>query len=59
MPSHQLPKPTAILEDNTTNYPNLPSDKESISSGASNDGKEGIRSMGNDNNNIRPANIDQ
>ena len=60
LPSRQPSKPTAILEDNTTNRPDLPSDnEEGISPGVSNHGEEGIRPAGNDDEDIRPANIDQ
>ena len=48
----------AILENNTTNCPNLPLDKEGISSRVSNHGKKGITLADNNNDNIRPANID-
>ncbi len=61
LPSYQLSKPTVILEDNTTNYPDLLSDnnKESISLGISNHGEKRIRLADNDEKDIRPANINQ
>ncbi len=60
MPSHQLSKPIAILEDNTTNCLDLPSDnnKEGGGLGASNHSKKRIRLANNNNEDIKPANID-
>ncbi len=54
-------EPTVILKDNTTNRPDLPSDnnEESISPGASNHGEERTKLAGNNNEDIRPADIDQ
>ena len=59
LPSCQPSEPTAILEDNTTTRPDLPSDKKGISPGISNHGEEEIKLAGNDNDDIRPANIAQ
>ena len=49
MPNCQPPKPTAILEDNITNYLDLPSNKKGISLKVSN----------YDEKKIKPANINQ
>ena len=57
MPSYQLSKSTATLEDNMTYCPDLQLDEKGISPRASNHGKEGIWLAGNNNDNIRPANI--
>lgn len=58
---YQPLKLTLILENNMNNCPNLPSDnnKENISPKESNYGKEEIKSTGNNNEDIRLANIDQ
>ena len=57
--SHQPPKQIRIFEDNMTNRPNLPSDGEDISPKASNYSEKRIKLAGNNNDNIRPVNIDQ
>ncbi len=61
LPSRQPLEPTVILEDNTTNRPDLPSDnnEESISPGASNHAEKGTRLAGNNNEDIKLADIDQ
>ena len=59
LPSCQPSKPTVILEDNITNCPDLPLDKEVINLGASNYGKEEIIPINKNDDKIRPANIDQ
>ncbi len=64
LPSCQPSTPAPILDYNTTNHPDLPSDyfEEDISPGASNNDKKEIRlpdTMGNDDENSRPADIDQ
>lgn len=61
LPSCQPLEPTVILEDNMTNRPDLPSNnnEESISPEASNHTKEGTRLVGNNNKDIRLADIDQ
>ncbi len=64
LPSCQPSTPAPILEHNTTNHPDLPSDyfEEDISPGASNNDDEKIRpadTTGNDNKNSRPVNIDK
>lgn len=60
LPSCQPSKLTAVLEDNTTHHSNLPSDKnkEGISPGASNRSEKRIRPADNDNEDIRPVDID-
>ncbi len=64
LPSCQPSTPAPILEHNTTNHPDLPSDyfEEDISPAASNNNKEEIRTAdttGNDDENSRPADIDK
>ncbi len=64
LPSCQPSTPAPILDYNTTNHPDLPSDyfEEDISPGASNNDEEEIRPAditGNDDENSRPADIDQ
>ncbi len=64
LPSCQHYTPALILEYNTTNHLDLPSDyfAEDISPGASNNNKEEIRPADitdNDDENSRPANIDK
>ena len=64
LPSCQSFKPASILKYNTINHPDLLSDnfKENISLGVSNNDKEKIRladTIGNDNENSRPVNIDK
>ncbi len=64
LPSCQPSTPAPILEHNTTNHPDLPSDyfKEDISPRALNNNEEKIRpvdTLGNDNENSKPANIDK
>ncbi len=58
--SRQPFKSAAILENNTINHLNLPSDnnEEGISPRASNHGKEEIRPVGNNDKDNKPANID-
>lgn len=60
LPSCQLSKPTAMLENNIINYLYLPSNnnKEDISLRASTYGKKRMRLASNNNEDIRPANID-
>ncbi len=61
LPSRQTSKSTIILEDNTTNCPDLPLDnnEKGISPRASNHGKERTRPASNNNEDIRPVDIDQ
>ena len=63
LPSCQPSTLAPILEYNTTNHPDLPSDnfEEDISPGASNNGEERIRSadIDNDKEDIRQANLDK
>ena len=59
LPSCQPSKLISILEDNMTNCLDLPSDKKSISQKAPNYNEEGIGSVGNNNEDIRPVNINQ
>ncbi len=64
LPNCQPSTPAPILEHNTTNHPDLPSDyfEEDISPETSNNDEEEIRladTMGNDDENSRPADIDE
>ena len=63
MPCHQSSNPDPVLDYNTTNPPDLPSNnnKEDISPGASHNGEEKIKPADMDNNkeDIRPADIDE
>ena len=63
MPSRQSSNPELILDNNTTNPLDLPSDnnKEDISPGASNNDKKGIRpaNIDNDKEDIKPADINE
>ncbi len=64
LPSCQPSTPAPILEYNTINHPDLPSDyfEEDISPRASNNDEEEIRladTMGNNDENSRPADIDK
>ena len=63
LPSCQPLNPKPVLDDNTTNLLDLPSDnnEENISPRALNNGKKSIRLADMDNNkeDIKPANIDK
>lgn len=61
LPNGQASKPTVILEDNTTNWLDLPSNnnEENISPRASNHKEQGIKPTDNNDKDIRSANIDQ
>ena len=59
LPSYQPLKLTVILEDNTMNCLDLTLNKESINLKVSNYGKKRIKPVDKNDNNIKPANIDQ
>lgn len=56
--SRQTSKLRVILEDNTTNCLDLPLDKKDINPRVSNHSKKEIKPASNDNDDIRPTNID-